>query len=70
MPYAPDPNRSHRRETARSLILRLRARGVSVPKLAACAGYNSHTIYAWLNDKRAAPTPIQLVDILEAERMV
>lgn len=68
MPRAIDHDRPCRRAKAREIVERMRARGVSTARFADSMGYAPHTVYAWINDVRAAPTAWQLADLIEAER--
>lgn len=40
-------------------------RHVSILDIAEAVGYSKHTVYAWLNDAKAAPTPEQFRDVME-----
>ena len=45
-------------------ITRIR-KHVPIVDIAEAVGYSKHTVYAWLNDEKAAPTLDQFRDVME-----
>jgi hypothetical protein len=48
-------------------ITRIR-KHVPILDIAEAVGYSKHTVYAWLNDPKAAPTEEQFHDVMEWTR--